>query len=97
MRVNSIIKIELIINTQGRSCAAIAALFIKALLVSESAVHLTCREGLCPYGCLTLCTAYYTFRKLKQSPLSQRLSANVSVVNSSFVMSASFMLVLDFG
>lgn len=95
MRVNSIIKIELIINTQRRS--VIAVLFIKVFGVSESATRPTCAEGFCPYGCLSVCVAYYTFRKLKQSPLSQRLLTNVSVVNSSFVMSASFMLVLDVG
>lgn len=40
MRVNSIIKIELIINTEGGSCAAIASLFIKVLWVSELAICL---------------------------------------------------------
>ena len=34
------------------------------------------RKKLCPYGCLIPCTAYYTFRKLKQSSWSQRPSAN---------------------
>lgn len=76
MRVNSIIKIESTVNAAARSYVVILTLFIEVFGVIYWHLSYMKEKKLCPYGCLIPCTAYYTFRKLKQSSWSQRPSAN---------------------